>query len=596
MFLQDVNPEEQSVDLDALKRIYHTLDGLKNDDINKKFKDSITLLTTGLIKEKTKKISKPHQLRQLEILLEHPYMMDPHFHNILLDITRVVLELPNELKATLKNWFQGYSVERFKRLVSLYQQFITMQLNIMGAIDEKISYATRVLGLLNNTNDSRPRGEQVNFSEFYNDAVNTMVDLESDYRRWMRSKSEKLLGFSSFSFCNYPYILDANSKSKVLEIDAQFQQSIRMRESLTQSLMKTGNVTMSQLFFILKVDREHLLETTLNGLVGQDPRDYKKQLRVMFTGEEGVDEGGVKKEFFQLLIKQVFDVNFGMFTYNEGQRFFWFNADSLEGNNTFRLMGILLGLAIYNSVILDVHFPTLVYKKLLERGLNLEDDLMDFDPDLARGLKQLLEYEGNVAEVYDRVFQVETESFGVVKKVDLKPNGANIILTNENRKEYVDLYVNWVLNESIASQFKAFKNGFDIVCKGPPLELFKFEELELMIIGSSKLDFDALERATVYVEGYKKDDAYIKEFWKVVKSLDEEEKKKFLFFVTGSDRAPIRGLGSMEFIIMKNGEPNSIPTSHTCFSHLLLPKYESVEQLREKLLLAINNSRGFGLM
>jgi hypothetical protein len=105
-----------------------------------------------------------------------------------------------------------------------------------------------------------------------------------------------------------------------------------------------------------------------------------------------------------------------------------------------------------------------------------------------------------------------------------------------------------------------------------------------------------LERATVYVEGYKKDDAYIKEFWKVVKSLDEEEKKKFLFFVTGSDRAPIRGLGSMEFIIMKNGEPNSIPTSHTCFSHLLLPKYESVEQLREKLLLAINNSRGFGLM
>jgi ubiquitin-protein ligase E3 A len=76
-----------------------------------------------------------------------------------------------------------------------------------------------------------------------------------------------------------------------------------------------------------------------------------------------------------------------------------------------------------------------------------------------------------------------------------------------------------------------------------------------------------------------------------------EEKKKFLQFTTGSDRAPIKGLGSMEFIIMKHGnDTDRLPTSHTCFNHLLLPKYSSKEKLKKMLLTAINNAEGFGLM
>lgn len=75
----------------------------------------------------------------------------------------------------------------------------------------------------------------------------------------------------------------------------------------------------------------------------------------------------------------------------------------------------------------------------------------------------------------------------------------------------------------------------------------------MLICGSPKLDFVELERNTVYDGGYTKDSQTIKWFWEIIHSLDDENKKKFLFFCTGSDRAPIKGLGSMEFIIARNG-------------------------------------------
>jgi len=83
----------------------------------------------------------------------------------------------------------------------------------------------------------------------------------------------------------------------------------------------------------------------------------------------------------------------------------------------------------------------------------------------------------------------------------------------------------------------------------------------------------------------------------IVHSLDEDNKRKLLFFVTGSDRAPIKGLANLRFVISKNGSHSDrLPSAHTCFNHLLLPEYENKEKLKDRLLIAINNSQGFGLM
>jgi hypothetical protein len=69
-------------------------------------------------------------------------------------------------------------------------------------------------------------------------------------------------------------------------------------------------------------------------------------------------------------------------------RCFWFSATALENAREFNLIGKVFGLAIYNSVILDVHFPMVVYKKLMGNRPKLED-LEDCNPQLARGLKMV---------------------------------------------------------------------------------------------------------------------------------------------------------------------------------------------------------------
>lgn len=88
----------------------------------------------------------------------------------------------------------------------------------------------------------------------------------------------------------------------------------------------------------------------------------------------------------------------------------------------------------------------------------------------------------------------------------------------------------------------------------------------------------------------------IQDFWSVLHELSLKDKKKFLFFVTGCDRAPVGGLSKLKFIIQRN-EPDTdrLPTSHTCFNVLLLPEYNSRAKLQDRLMVAIHNAQGFGL-
>lgn len=89
----------------------------------------------------------------------------------------------------------------------------------------------------------------------------------------------------------------------------------------------------------------------------------------------------------------------------------------------------------------------------------------------------------------------------------------------------------------------------------------------------------------------------VKWFWEIAHEFSIEEKKKFLLFATGSDRAPLRGLSDLRFVIGRQAtDDERLPSSHTCFNHFLLPEYSSKEVLKEKLLHAIENCEGFGLV
>ena len=88
----------------------------------------------------------------------------------------------------------------------------------------------------------------------------------------------------------------------------------------------------------------------------------------------------------------------------------------MEEQSEFKLVGILMGLAVYNGVLLDVNFPPVLYRKLLGRPLSLAD-LADLSPETRRGLDSLLYYEGpgDVEDVFCLNFEATYDSFGTAR-------------------------------------------------------------------------------------------------------------------------------------------------------------------------------------
>jgi len=246
-------------------------------------------------------------------------------------------------------------------------------------------------------------------------------------------------------------------------------------------------------------------------------------------------------------------------------------------------------------VTLDLHFPRLLWQRLLNEPVGLAH-LSQVAPDLARGLNSMLSFEGPVEETFMQDFSVATESFGAMSLSELKPNGANIAVTNENRAEYAALYAAHLLVTSVESQFSAFMKGFLLLCDGIGFSLLSPAELEQLACGVCHLDFKALEANTAYDSGFHESHPTVKLFWEVVHSFGTEDQRALLFFATGCDRAPVGGLGKLKFVVQRGGDDSmALPTAHTCFNMITLPEYTSRAKLRDRLTIAIQNATGFGL-
>lgn len=298
-----------------------------------------------------------------------------------------------------------------------------------------------------------------------------------------------------------------------------------------------------------------------------------------------------------LLLRELLDPKYGMFKYYEESRMQWFAPVSFEEREMFLLIGCLCGLAIYNTIIIQLSFPLALYKKLLNRAPTI-DDLCELTPTVGKGFEQLLSYEeNNIEDVFCLFFELNQECFGEVKTVELVPGGSSKAVNKENRKEFVEQYVSYIFDKSVEEQFAAFNTGFHKVCGGRVLELFHPQELRAMVVGNENYDFHEMEKNTQYKGEYHRYHQTIKFFWDVFHDLSLEDKKKFLLFLTGSDKVPITGMKYVKvFIQPMNVGELFLPVAHTCFNLLDLPKYTSKETMKQKLIQAIQQTEGFGLV
>ncbi|ODQ65142.1 HECT-domain-containing protein [Nadsonia fulvescens var. elongata DSM 6958] len=351
----------------------------------------------------------------------------------------------------------------------------------------------------------------------------------------------------------------------------------------------------------VKVRRDKIFEDSYQEVMRQTPEDLKKRLMIKFDGEEGLDYGGVSREYFFLLSHEMFNPFYGLFEYSAHDNYtLQINPRSginPEHLNYFKFIGRIVGLAVFHRRFLDAFFIGAFYKMMLNKRVFL-DDMEGVDHDYHRNLNWMLD--NDITDILELTFSVEEDQFGELVTLDLKPNGRNIDVTNENKQEYVELVTEWKISRRIKEQFEAFITGFHELIPADLVNVFDERELELLIGGLSEIDIQDWKKHTDY-RGYSEKDQVIEWFWQCIESMDNEQKSRLLQFTTGTSRIPVNGFkdlqgsdGPRRFTIEKAGESTQLPKSHTCFNRVDLPKYEDYETLKTKLIMAVEETMGFG--
>lgn len=351
----------------------------------------------------------------------------------------------------------------------------------------------------------------------------------------------------------------------------------------------------------IKVRRDHIFEDSYQEIMRQTPDDLKKRLMIKFDGEEGLDYGGVSREFFFLLSHDMFNPFYCLFEYSSHDNYtLQINPNSginPEHLNYFKFIGRVVGLGVFHRRFLDAFFVGALYKMMLHKKVVLQD-MEGVDAEFYRSLKWIID--NDITDVLDLTFSAEDDQFGQIVEVDLKPGGRDIEVTQENKHEYVELVCEWKITRRIQEQFKAFIDGFNELIPQELVNVFDERELELLIGGLAEIDVEDWKKHTDY-RGYQESDQVIQWFWRCIKEWDSEQKARLLQFTTGTSRIPVNGFkdlqgsdGPRRFTIEKAGEPQQLPKSHTCFNRVDLPPYTNYEALKQKLTLAVEETVGFG--
>ncbi|KEF57706.1 uncharacterized protein A1O9_05624 [Exophiala aquamarina CBS 119918] len=365
--------------------------------------------------------------------------------------------------------------------------------------------------------------------------------------------------------------------------------------------------------------------------------------------EAGIDGGGVTKEFLMSVTSEAFDPDSSLSAFKENnQRYLFPNpliyeetvrflvrmgrSPNTEGYTRpmneflrrFQFLGRVVGKCLYEGILIDVTFAGFfLLKWALTGGSTVGsnetayrpsiNDVREYDEELYQGLLKLKNYPGDVESDFALDFTV-TDTFNVLdvdgKQIpetittELRPNGANIAVTNINRFDYINRIVRRKLLEQPKMVTDAFLSGLGQIIQPSWLAMFNQKELQKLVGGdSSELDIADLRKHTQYGGLYQIGDDGLEHptvqlFWEALQEMDNEDRRKVLKFVTSTPRAPLLGFSHLNprFSIRDSSEDQErLPSTSTCVNLLKLPRYGDIKTMKDKLLYAVNSGAGFDL-
>jgi len=249
----------------------------------------------------------------------------------------------------------------------------------------------------------------------------------------------------------------------------------------------------------------------------------------LFAGEMAQDAGGPYRESFAQYTTELQSSSLPLFlrcpngVNNVGiNREKWVpnpSATSALHLELFAFLGKLMGYAIRSQNYLDLNFPSILWKQLVQQPIT-RDDLEGIDLSLIQTLSSIRNIEEiDVTEdLFEDVFDGNFSTVGLDGRVvELLPQGLLKRVTLSNRTEYVELVEKYRLHE-FSQQANAIRSGLAQVVPATLLTLFSWDELEVFVCGNPEVDLALLKSCTDYSR-CSINDKHIRNFWTVLESF-----------------------------------------------------------------------------
>ncbi|XP_044159252.1 probable E3 ubiquitin-protein ligase HERC6 isoform X2 [Bufo gargarizans] len=583
------DPSAPIVDLQVANELFTTLCQHKwiADIICSSLKNELIPATESL----------PNLFEALSVFLlipECPIMQDA---NICLPLASSLVQAINNLSLNSQKILETlWSSLPEPSLIKQVQVFkIALVLSVFNDNKESKKNILEVLKRLYKAN--MKAGYKVPINYFCVPEVSNVIIIPVDLKNWriyQRQTQETNGTMLPEIYCRYPFILTFATKIQYLHYDViekMTKEKIQANQVLMMNRLQGSSENPRIPILHLKLRHQHLVEDALKKLSVVEDCDLQKELQVEFHGEPTTDPLANMAEFFLLVAEKMVQPDYGLFTCTDPLLPVWFPSHPLADKKLYYLYGIMCGLAIFNQTVIYLPFPLALFKKLLGKKITLED-LKELQPTMGRSMQSLLdtEHEKDV-ERLDLYFTLSWEK----QTIELIPNGATERVTHLNKHKYVTKCVEYIFNTSVADTFEEFRKGLYKVCDKDILLFFQPEELMSLVAGHVNYDWTVFEKTTIYSGKYSPTHPTIVMFWNVFHQLPLEKKKAFLYFITGNDKIPAFRLQHLFMKISSFGVPSEsyLPEANTCSQLLLLPEYSSSGVLRRKLLLALENNRGF---
>jgi len=548
-------------------------------------------------------ISEIKEYRALFIVIQLPLWFTGDFNDITLLAAFIDLSISNQKDHYFIKWFESsIEIEHLRNVLQMYQNCLSNHINsktgklILSPFD-------RLLQLLIKANKYR-RSFYLSFFDYklyYNDKINQEFKISTEYQKWKDNLSDSYIK-------RVPFLLNTQNKSQVLAYSFQENRNRKLQSAYIQHVIESK----SEPNFVLTINRSK------KDIIGQSIKQInetinknilQRRLKVVFFNEDVIDLSGSSGNYFDSIITEFFNPDYGLFIYNKDNDKYHINPLSSD-EKEYHLFGMILALAIYNGFHLNLSFPIIFYTKLYPfvRFLSWVDnissliDLVDYDKALYKLLvdfKALQTNEEIAAYSLYNIYPIEI--FGETYQYNIFTGKQVVdekeweeIDTIQKRDRFLHQLPQFLTNQLISKQFQWIYNGFHYVLESVPLWdslLDAPEELELLLCGSKVIDLHETEKHTRYDNGYTKDSLVIKWFWSIVHQYGQEQKQDLVRYITGVPQLGISGY--IKLVINRGGSDiGKLPVAHTCFATLDLFDYASYDRLEYCLKMMIDLTKG----